>query len=134
MKNTHILFIWEEISMRKKIWKKIPKIYDFSFFFFFCKFGINKFSSVSHWNIILINKFHIMPLKEVMWINILEYSLSRTSLFLHFSNYFSGPLKISTKYTLIFSFYLKPLYLELLSISNKNFAIVATILSISRSL
>ena len=48
------------------------------------------------------------------------------------SNYFPGPQNISTKYTLIFSVYLEPLYLELLSISNENFGPVATILSLSR--
>ena len=46
---------------------------------------------------------------------------------------FSDPMNISTKYTLIFSVYLKPLYLELLSISNNNFGLVATIISLSRA-
>ena len=46
---------------------------------------------------------------------------------------FSDPMNISTKYTLIFSVYLKPLYLELLSISNNNFGPVATIISLSRA-
>ena len=46
---------------------------------------------------------------------------------------FSDPMNISTKYTLIFSVYLKPLYLELLSISNNNFGPVTTIISLSRA-
>ena len=50
------------------------------------------------------------------------------------SNICLGPLNISTKYTLIFSLYLEPLYLEVLSIWNKHFRPIATILSLSRTL
>ena len=42
-------------------------------------------------------------------------------------------MNISTKYTLIFSVYLKSLYLELLSISNNNFGPAATIISLPRA-
>ena len=45
---------------------------------------------------------------------------------LSISSYFSGPLNISTKCTLIPSLYLENLCLELLSVSNKNFDSVAT--------
>ena len=53
-----------------------------------------------------------------------------------FSNYVPGSLNISTKYTLIFSLCLELLYLKLLSVSDKDFGPVATVLSfcISRQL
>ena len=44
------------------------------------------------------------------------------------SNYFPSPLTISTEYTLNFSPYLEPLFLELLN----NFDLVATIISLFR--
>ena len=52
---------------------------------------------------------------------------------LSISNFFSGPLNISTKNNLISTFYLEHLYLELLSILDKYFGPVATNLSLSQT-
>ena len=47
--------------------------------------------------------------------------------------FFLGLLNISSKYTLISTLYFEPLYLELLSISEKYFGPVATNLSLSQT-
>ena len=66
----------------------------------------------------------------------LQWTLSiSTNIYLEhlsISNYFTGPLNIPTKYTLILSLYLEFLYRKFPSISNQTFAPVATILSQSR--
>ena len=49
------------------------------------------------------------------------------------SNNFLGPLDISIDSSLIFSLYLEPPYLELLSVSNKNFGPMQIFLSLSRT-
>ena len=65
------------------------------------------------------------------WILFLSNTLSLKHLSI--SSYFPGPWNISTKYTVIFSLYLEPLYLELLSISNKYFGPIATVFSLWRT-
>ena len=65
--------------------------------------------------------------------DIVQYSglsISTTQYLEHLSisNYFYGPLNISTKRTLVF-----PLYLEFLSVSNKNLGLITTIFSVSRT-
>ena len=57
-------------------------------------------------------------------------SLSRTP---SISNNFLGPLDISIDSSLIPSLYLEPPYLELLSVSNRNFGPMQIFLSLSRT-
>ena len=68
-------------------------------------------------------KYNGLPLSRLPPVS--KISLSRTTSLVF--------LDISTKYTLIFSLYLKSLYLELLSISNEHFGSVATTFSLSQS-
>ena len=53
---------------KKEYSRKIAKIY-------FWKIGINEFRSASHKEVILVNKFHIMSLQDVIRINIFRKSV-----------------------------------------------------------
>ena len=67
MKNKHLLLVWEQVpSTRKNICKNLRRFMRG----FFCKFCINEFPSVSHYDTILVNRFHIMSLQDIIRINI----------------------------------------------------------------
>ena len=78
MQNKRYLLVWEEVSTtRRNIYKKLQRFMwiFFSFSFFLSFFCISESCSVSHKDIILVNKFHIMLLQDTTRINIFRKNI-----------------------------------------------------------
>ena len=71
MKNKHLLLAWKEVSTARRNNSKNCEDLGFFFsFFYFCKFCINEFRSVSHEDIAIVNKFYIMSLQDIIRLHV----------------------------------------------------------------